>query len=181
MKRVVASTCITLLLLIAARAQEPLAKKPDEKATAKAQVPDQAALEKEFAQSLTGVVFVGRYTIDQPEDKPDVQVKADAKPREDRYTIQQVSKISGDLWLFQARVQYGDRDVTLPIPLTVKWAGDTPVITLTDAAIPGLGTYTARVMIYRGQYAGTWSGGDHGGHMWGRIEKPPATPEQPRK
>jgi hypothetical protein len=38
-------------------------------------------------------------------------------------------------------------------------------------SIPGLGTYTARVLIYRGQYAGTWSGGDHGGELWGRIEK----------
>jgi hypothetical protein len=53
----------------------------------------------------------------------------------------------------------------------VKWAGDTPVITLTDMTIPGLGTYTARVMVYRDHYAGYWSAGDHGGQMWGRIER----------
>ena len=38
--------------------------------------------------------------------------------------------------------------------------------------IPNLGTYTARVLFYGDQYAGTWSAGaDHGGHLWGRIEK----------
>ncbi len=40
-----------------------------------------------------------------------------------------------------------------------------------------MGTYTARVMIYADHYAGTWDAGDHGGHMWGRIERPkPAAP-----
>ena len=42
-----------------------------------------------------------------------------------------------------------------------------PLITLTDLAIPGMGTYTARVILYRDQYAGTWSGKDHGGQIFG--------------
>ena len=79
---------------------------------------------------------------------------------------------AGDRWLFVARVEFGGKDVAVPIPLDVKWAGDTPVITLTDLTIPGLGTYTARVLIFRDHYAGTWSGGGHGGHLWGRIERP---------
>jgi hypothetical protein len=132
-----------------------------------ATAPDQATLEKEFVEVMSGVVLIGRYTVTGLKEADNLA----AAPREDRYTIQKVSKLNGDLWLFQARIQYGDRDVTLPLPLQVKWAGDTPVISVTDLAIPSLGTYTARVMIYRGQYAGTWSGGDHGGHMWGRIEK----------
>ena len=53
-------------------------------------------------------------------------------------------------------------------------------ITVTDAKIPGLGTYTARVMFYRDEYAGTWSGGNHGGHLWGKIERGKAT-TQPSK
>ena len=32
-------------------------------------------------------------------------------------------------------------------------------------------SYTARVLIYGKQYAGTWSGKDHGGHLFGRIER----------
>jgi hypothetical protein len=33
----------------------------------------------------------------------------------------------------------------VPIPLIVRWAGDTPVITLTDLTIPGVGTFTTRL------------------------------------
>jgi hypothetical protein len=61
--------------------------------------------------------------------------------------------------------------VTLPIPLEIKWAGDTPVITLTKLAIPGLGTFTSRVVIYEGRYAGTWQHDRVGGHLFGKIEK----------
>jgi len=117
-----------------------------------------AALEEHFRQSLSGATLAGYFTVG---DKKDL--------REEKYTITKVSKIPGGLWLFQVRIQYGQRDVTLPLPLNVQWAGDTPVITLTDLSIPNLGTYTARVLIYRNQYAGTWSGGDVGGQMFGRV------------
>ncbi len=124
--------------------------------------PDRAALEKQFAETLTGATLAGHFTRG---DKPGLS--------EEKYFIEKVSKLGGDTWLFSARVQYGSRDVTVPMPLTVKWAGDTPLITLTDLTIPGLGTYTARVMIYRGQYAGTWQSKDHGGHLYGRIVRGP--------
>ncbi len=117
-----------------------------------------AALEEQFRQSLSGATLVGHFTVG---DRKDL--------REEKYTIAKVSKIPGGLWLFQVRIQYGKRDVTLPLPLKVRWAGDTPVITLTDLSIPNLGTYTARVLIYRDQYAGTWSGGEVGGQMFGRV------------
>ena len=53
----------------------------------------------------------------------------------------------------------------------MKWAGDTPVISVTNVAFPGLGTYSARVVIYGDSYAGTWDGKDHGGQMFGKIVK----------
>ena len=65
----------------------------------------------------------------------------------------------------------GETDLKLPITLPVKWADDTPMVSLTDQPIPGLGTFTARVLFFRGQYAGTWSGADHGGHLFGDIVK----------
>lgn len=123
--------------------------------------PGAAALEKQFQESLTGATLIGRHSVTGQQKEL----------REEKYTIEKVSKLSGDLWLFQARIQYGSRDVTLPMPLPVKWAGDTPVVTLTDWSIPGLGTYTARVLFYRGQYAGTWSGKNEGGELFGRIVK----------
>jgi len=53
----------------------------------------------------------------------------------------------------------------------VKWAGDTPVITLTNLGIPGLGTFTSRVVIYDNRYAGTWQHDKVGGNLFGRIER----------
>ena len=125
-----------------------------------AAVPSREELEKDFADQLGGATLVGHYTVGK-----------NTSGKEERYEISEVSKAKGDVWLFKSRIVYGQHDITVPMYLEVKWAGDTPVITLTDLEIPGLGTYTARVLIYRGQYAGTWSGGDHGGQLFGRIEK----------
>jgi hypothetical protein len=120
---------------------------------------EQAGLERAFEEMLSGATLAGKFSLGD-------------RIASDRYTISKVSKLAGDIWTIQARIQYGKRDVTVPVPVAVKWAGDTPVITLTDVGIPGLGTFTARVLFYRGQYAGTWSAKDHGGEMWGKIEKP---------
>ncbi|MBP90712.1 MAG: hypothetical protein CMJ64_29040 [Planctomycetaceae bacterium] len=118
---------------------------------------------KLFEKKLSGVKLVGRFTILGRDDG--------ALPKE-AYTITSVKKMpEGDYWLFNSRIQYGDKDVTLPLPLEVKWAGATPVITLTDFTIPGMGTYSSRVVIYKNKYSGTWTHGKVGGHLFGVIEK----------
>lgn len=116
----------------------------------------------EFERTLTGATLIGRFTSIGSE-----------RIGEDRYTISKVTRLAGGVWLIHARIQYGGNDYSVPVPVKVEWAGDTPVITLTDVGIPGRGTFTARVLFYRGQYAGTWSSsGGHGGQMFGRIERP---------
>lgn len=125
---------------------------------------DQAALEKAFAENMSGVIFSGSYSV---------VVDGKEKPAQmEKYTISKVSKTKNDYWLFTARIQYGQHDLTVPMNLQVKWAGDTPVITLTNLTIPGLGTFTSRVLIYGDRYAGTWQHDKVGGHLWGRLEKP---------
>jgi hypothetical protein len=121
---------------------------------------EQAQREKEFQEMMTGATMEGYFTTDSGDP---------ATPRQETYHIQSVSKLAGNYWTFQARIQYGERDITVPVPVRIEWAGDTPVITLTDAQIPGLGTFTARVLLYRGRYAGTWSHGERGGNQFGRI------------
>lgn len=128
--------------------------------------PDRAKLEEQFEKTMSGATLVGHFTVERPGQNGG---KA-GEPKEERYTLTKVSKAQGDKWLFMARIQFGGKDVNVPLMIPVKWAGDTPVISVTDMGIPGLGTYTARVMVYGDHYAGTWSGGDHGGHLWGRIE-----------
>jgi hypothetical protein len=125
--------------------------------------PSQEELFRRFEERLSGAQLVGFFTTRGDE--------ASRPLREDRYTIDKVSKGKGDFWLFEAHIQYNNQDTKLRMPLEVKWAGDTPVITLTKVFVPGLGTFTARVLIYENEYAGTWDAGDHGGHLFGRIER----------
>ena len=121
---------------------------------------DREKLELAFAAKMTGATLVGRFNAGKSD-----------KLHEDRYTISKVSKLAGDVWIFQARIQYGEHDVTVPVPVKILWAGDTPVITMTDAGIPGMGKFTVRLLFYRNEYAGTWSNDQgHGGQMFGRIE-----------
>jgi len=128
-----------------------------------AAMPSRDELIKKLEQDLTNVKLIGRFTVTGREDR---------EPRAEEYTITSAMKLpDGDMWLVKARVKYGDKDVTAPIPLEIKWAGDTPVIALTDLAIPGLGTFTSRVVIYDGKYAGTWQHGKIGGSLFGKLEK----------
>jgi hypothetical protein len=137
--------------------QSPAEAKPS------AQTDERETLFKQFEETLSGVKLVGRFTILGKDDGP--------LPKEE-YTINSVTKLpEGDHWLFNARIKYGANDVTVPLPLEVKWAGDTPIITLTDFTIPGMGTFSARVVIYNKKYAGTWTHGKAGGHLFGVIEK----------
>ena len=162
MRRLAFTSCLLLGLANLAAAQEkPAETKPTENKSAA--VPDKEKLYKDFETNLTGAKLVGQFTILGKEDKG---------LKKEEYTITSVTKLpDGDYWLFKARIKYGDKDVTVPLPIEVKWAGDTPVITLTDFTIPGMGTFSSRVIIYRNAYAGWWQHGEVGGHLFGTIEK----------
>ena len=121
----------------------------------------QDELDHKFQEMMRGVTLVGRST----------RLNDDKIIGQEKYVIEKVSKLTGETWLFQARMQYGGHDWPLPIPVVIKWAGDTPVITLTNVSIPGKGSFTARVVLYDGQYAGTWAAKDHGGQIFGKIVK----------
>jgi hypothetical protein len=158
MKRTLVVGLTVVLLAWTTTTQKSTAQEaPTEK-----KVPDKATLEKQFEKTMSGATLVGTFTVAGRDEAKN--------PKQERYTISKVTKVRDDYWLFNARIQYGGHDATLPLTLAVKWAGDTPVITLDEVPVPGFGSFTCRVMIFDDQYAGTWSGGDHGGHMFGRIE-----------
>jgi hypothetical protein len=125
----------------------------------------QAQREAKFAEALSGAVLVGTFSIDG--------VKAEKAPFTERYELKSVKKAKDGLWTFTARVTYLNLDVTLPVTVPVVWAGDTPMVSLTNTTLPGLGNeLSAKVIFDEGRYAGTWQHGKFGGHMWGRIERP---------
>lgn len=117
-------------------------------------------LERQFAERMTDAALVGQFTV----------AGREGPSRPDRYDIASVEKVGDDRWRFNTRIRYGSVDATVPVTVTMVWAGDTPMVTLTDLTIPTLGTFTARVFFYGDRYAGTWQHGDVGGHMYGTIE-----------
>lgn len=158
-------------LAAAGRAEDDKAesKTPPQSEASPAQ--SQQALFKKFEETMSGAKLVGHFTI---------LGRDNSKMPKEEYTITRVQKLpDGDYWLFNARVKYGNKDTTVPMPLEVKWAGDTPIITLTNLTIPGLGTFSSRVVIYNGKYAGTWTHGEVGGHLFGEIRRADAANEEP--
>lgn len=118
--------------------------------------------ERAFVERMNAASLVGQFTIAGREDRAG---------RPERYDISSVEKVGEDQWRFNARIRYGDIDTTAPVVVPMRFVGDTPMISMTDLAIPGMGTFTVRVFFYDDRYAGSWQHGEFGGHMFGRIEK----------
>ena len=119
--------------------------------------------ERAFADRMRGVSLIGSFTIDGREGRT---------PRPDRYDIDSVEKVGDDQWRFNARMECcGLEGTTLPIVVPMRFAGDTPMIAMTDTSLPGIGTFTVRVFFYGDRYAGTWQHGPVGGQMNGTITR----------
>jgi hypothetical protein len=143
-------------LLLAQDAQPPSATSPVSMSTA----------EKQFEESINNVKMIGFFTLGDSKELHD-----------DAYVIEKIAKVADGQWSFSARIQYGGRDVKVTLKIPVLFAGDTPVINFIRQTVPGMGTYDARVLFYKGGYAGTWGAGDHGGTMFGKIVKIDAMPQ----
>lgn len=151
------AVAVALLLSPALAAQEKKEGAPPEKPPIQLSEQEQA-----FVDLLTDSVLVGHFSV-QGRETP---------PGRERYAISRVAKLGENQWLVVARITYGDYDLPVPVPVSVVWAGDTPVLQVTKLTIPGLGEgFTSRVLFYGQRYAGTWQHGEVGGNMWGTIER----------
>jgi len=137
--------------------------------------PSQEDLEAKFKETMTAVTMSGRWCS--------IKDGILGEEKDDKYTIVSVEKGNGDAWTINTRMKYGNREVVAPIPVQVKWAGDTAVIVVDKMSIPGPGgyggtAYSARVLVHEKTYAGSWSGGNRAGLLKGLITKDaPAVPE----
>ena len=149
--------CVLALFAWVAVAQE--ASKPE---TAAKPVPSQEELEATFKKTFTKAVMSGRWcSLEEGRLGPE---------KKDRYTINSVTKVGKDVWLMNAKVEYSGKELTVPVPVQVKWAGDTAVIVVDKFAMPNSNNaYSARLVVYNNTYAGNWSGEDHGGMLYGVI------------
>ena len=123
----------------------------------------------EFEKYLSNSTLTGVFTIDgRPLNKLE----------EERYEIKSAKKVDGyeSLWEIVTRIKYGDKDISLPVEINVEWVGKTPVMVMDSVALPGLGTFSARVVFHDKKYAGTWKHDEVGGHLFGRVDRAPEKP-----
>ena len=118
--------------------------------------------ERQFTDRMRDVTLRGSFTVDGREGRG---------PREDRYDIQSVEKVSDDLWRFNAGMSCCGVNGVIPIVIPMRFVGDTAMIMMSDTSLPGIGTFTVRLFFYEDRYAGSWQHGKVGGLMSGRIEK----------
>jgi len=146
-----------LLLLTGLLAQQP--------APAPSPAVELSPAEKAFQESMQNVSMVGFFTVGDSGETHD-----------DKYTVEKIVKLDAETWAFDARIQYNKKDYKATVKVPVKWAGDTPVLTLQNYLIAGQGVFSARILIHNSMYAGTWGSPAKGGKMFGKIirNEPPA-------
>ncbi|MEM1225589.1 MAG: hypothetical protein AAGJ40_07820 [Planctomycetota bacterium] len=156
---IVALTCLPTHLL--AQTTADTATVPGDETTAPSDNEAKTGREERLAQFLTGATFTGNFTLDGKEDRA---------PKPESYVIDACRYVpETGKYEMTVQIRYGKTDGVFPILLDVAWAGATPVITLDSVWIPGLGTFSSRVLIRNGRYAGTWQHDAKGGHLFGKI------------
>ncbi len=123
---------------------------------------DTKAREQRLVRYLTGAKFTGQFSVDG---------QGFGNLKDETYTIAKCEKLpEPDAYRLTAKIKYGETDGEFPMDLKIVFAGNTPVITLDQVWIPGLGTFSSRVLVHQGRYSGTWDHDAVGGHLFGKIE-----------
>jgi hypothetical protein len=137
-------------------------KKDISQSAAPTQKPQPSDPEERFKALFTKAILSGRWA----------RIKNGELGEErtgDKYTIVSVVKRDGDNWTVNAKMKYGEKELILPVPVRMKFSGDTALLMVEDLGIPGGGTYTARLMLFERTYSGTWKDQRGGGILYGTI------------
>ncbi len=125
---------------------------------------DSAAVESAFVAMLKNATLKGTWAPVR-----DGNVGED---RSDAYHIVRAEKKEGDQWHLVTRVQHKGQTLEHPIPVVVKFAGDSAVVILNDARTGDGGTWSARVLFHNDVYVGSWwSPGGKAGTVSGTISR----------
>src|SRR5262245_3542112 len=166
MKTTLISIALALLFSGRAFAQDKKVNdagdKPKNVTTAEPQKPVAADSEERFKALLTNAYLSGRWA-------PLKDGELGEEKTGDKYNIVSVTKGVGENWTVSAKMKYREQEIVMPIPVQVKFAGDTAIMIVEKLAIPGGGTYSARLLFYERTYSGTWSGARGGGMLYGVI------------
>jgi hypothetical protein len=104
---------------------------------------------------------------------PVQQAQLGTTRKDDGYRIARVEKKEGDKWSLVYLINYQGKDIEYPMPVTVKFAGDTAVLILDNVrAGRDKANWSARVMFHENVYTGRWwetGNKEHGGTIEGVI------------
>ncbi len=147
-----------------APAQDSKPVAPDKAATAAKAEPKPWAANPEdrFKELFTKCYLSGRWA-------PLKDGKLGEEKGGDKYNIVSVTKGKGEGWIIHAKMKYRGQEFVLPIPVTVKFAGDTTLLIVDDLTFAYGGIYSARLLIHGRTYSGSWSDGRSGGMLYGVI------------
>ena len=121
-------------------------------------------LHKAFSEMLTDATFKGTWAP--------IAGGELGEEKDDGYKIVRVTKKKGYYWEFITRMNIRGTEIDFPMPIQVRFAGDTAVLILNDVPVGEGKTYSARVMIHNDVYAGSWWGvGGKGGTISGTISR----------
>ncbi|MFT5464996.1 MAG: hypothetical protein ACI8UO_000082 [Verrucomicrobiales bacterium] len=92
--------------------------------------------------------------------------------KNDAYQVLRAEKVEGDNWHIVTEVSRQGQTFEYPLPVIVKFAGDTAVMILDDARTGDGGKWSARVLFHNNVYAGSWwSAGGKAGTISGTISQ----------
>ena len=115
--------------------------------------------EASFTARMQDVALVGAFTRSD-ENSP---------PTPERYVVKSVEKVGPDLWRFNSVMNCCGFEGSLPVTIPMQFINGTPTIVMDGTHIPGLGTFSVRLLFDGDSYAGTWRHGPREGSMSGRI------------
>jgi hypothetical protein len=104
---------------------------------------------------------------------PVQQAQLGTSRKDDGYRVARVEKKDGDKWTLVYLVTYQSKEIEYPMPVTVKFAGDTAVLILDNVrAGRDKANWSARVMFHENVYTGRWwetGNKEHGGTIEGVV------------
>jgi hypothetical protein len=162
MKNTIATAVFSISLLFVHPAYAQEKAKPAASPASAESAAAPADAEERFKALLTDAFLSGRWA-------PLKDGQLGEEKSGDKYHIVSATKSNGDNWIISAKLKYHDQEFVMPIPVQMKFAGDTAIMVVDKLAIPNGGTYSARLLFYERTYSGTWSGAHGGGMLYGVI------------
>ena len=110
------------------------------------------AAEAAFAAMLKNATLKGSWA---PIDK-----RLLGEEKQDGYRIVRAEKIKGSQWSLISRFTFQGKEINVPFPVTVHFAGDAAVMALDTIPLGDGSVWSARILFHDDVYAGSWWGAD---------------------